>query len=63
MEREGDVKVDLEGSTVGMKIIRLYSMKFSNINKILYFKMVTYSLVATSLKKNTGLGRRSMVNV
>lgn len=50
-EREGDVKVDLEGATVGMKIIRLYSMKFSNINKILYFKMVTYSLVATSLKK------------
>lgn len=51
LEREGDVKVDLEGATVGMKIIRLYSMKFSNINKILYFKMVTYSLVATSLKK------------
>lgn len=56
LEREGDVKVDLEGAIVGMKIIRLYSIKFSNINKILYFKKVAYSLVATSLKKILGWG-------
>lgn len=59
LEKGGDVKVDLEGATVGIKIIKIYRTKFSNINKILHFKMMVYYLVATSLKI-TGLGHRSM---
>lgn len=33
LERGGDVKVDLEGATVGIKINKINRMKFSNINE------------------------------